>query len=160
MEAAPSIGSRTEFQAGLRWGLAASIERGARQIFCVDPEFTDWPLDDPALLDVLGQWLKLPQRRLTFLAQRYDEMALRHPRFVAWRRIWAHAIEFRSPEEMGSEVPALLLDDTAVCVQLFDSVHWRGRAEIDPRTATVLRQSLDALIQRSVPAFPVSTLGL
>lgn len=160
MTPAPAFASRAEFQAALLWGFEAALASGARKLWCVDRDFADWPLDDPALLDSLGGWLKLPQRRLLLLAAHYEDMGLRHPRFVAWRRNWVHAIDTLSPSESGLELPSLLVDDGAVCVQLVDAVHWRGQARLDVPAVIPFRQAIDALIQRSAPAFPASHLGL
>ena len=157
----PTIASRSEFQAAVRWGFDAAIATNARRIVAVDASFADWPLDDPALHTQLTGWLRLPQRRLLLLAARFDDVQRRHPRFVAWRALWAHAIETRAAaEEDAAELPTLLVDDGATSVHLRDPVHWSGRAEADPRTAHPWRERVDALLQRSEPAFPVNALGL
>lgn len=157
----PAIDSRSTFAAALRWGFEAAFARDARRIVCVDRDFADWPLDDPALLHAITQWLKRPLRRWVLLAQQYDEAARRHPRFVRWRADWAHAIDALSPPaEDRVELPTLLVDDGPVVVQLHDRVHWRGRAALDARDARAWRDELDAVLQRSTPDFPVNRLGL
>jgi hypothetical protein len=109
----------------------------------------------------LTAWLRLPQRRLALLAASFDEVPRRHPRFVAWRARWAHAVEgFAPPESDAADLPCVLVDDTAVGVQLIDRVHWRGRAERDPRSARLLRDSIDAVLQRSEASFSVNRVGL
>jgi hypothetical protein len=160
-ETVPPIGSRSEFAAAIRWGFEQAIARGARRMVCADRDFADWPLDDAPLQAALGAWLRLPQRRLVLLASSYDEVPRRQPRFVAWRASWSHAIEAWSPQEgSADDVPTLLVDDGAVSVHLLDNVHWRGRAELDPGSARLWRDRLDALLQRSEPAFAVNPLGL
>jgi hypothetical protein len=157
----PKIDSRAAFAAAIRWGFDAAAARSARRIVCVDRDFAEWPLDEPALLDTLTAWLRLPTRRLVLLADRYDEMPRRHARFVRWRADWAHAIDaFSPPTDDGADLPTLLVDDGPISVQLLDAVHWRGRCELDARHAQLWRESLDAVLQRSDPAFPVSHLGL
>ena len=157
----PKIDSRSAFGTGLRWGFDTAFARDARRIVCVDRDFAEWPLDDPALLDALAAWLRRPKRRLVLLADHFDAMPRCHPRFVRWRADWSHAIDaFAPPPEDRAELPTLLVDDGPVCVQLLDAVHWRGRCELDARHAQLWRENLDALLQRSVPAFPVSQLGL
>jgi hypothetical protein len=127
----------------------------------VDADFSDWPLDDPALLQALTDWLRLPQRRLLLLAADYEHLPRRHPRFERWRVDWTHAVEaWTPPPELADRLPRLLLDDGPVCVQLFDAQHWRGRAETDQRAASLCRQEIDAVLQRSETAFPVRRLGL
>lgn len=161
MSEAPPIGSRAEFTAALHWGFTEAFAAGARRIVCVDASFVDWPLDDSALLESLTAWLKLPQRRLVLLAADYGEVPRRHPRFVRWRRDWAHAIEAWAPPEGDAvTLPTLLLDDNAITVQLIDAEHWRGRAARDARAARLWRESIDAILQRSEASFPVYGLGL
>ncbi|MFY9510380.1 MAG: hypothetical protein WAQ05_05350 [Rubrivivax sp.] len=160
-DAPPPIGSRSEFQAAVRWGLQTAIAAGARRIVAIAPSFADWPLDEPALHQALAAWLRLPQRRLVLLAANYDAVPRRHARFVAWRTSWSHAIDTRSPAEGDTlELPTLLLDDGATTVHLLDPVHWRGRAACDARIAHQWRDEIDAHLQRSEPAFPVNALGL
>ena len=157
----PVIDSQAGFATALRWGFETAIGQGARQLLCVDARFEYWPLDDAALLAALGAWLRLPQRRLVLLAASFDEVPRRQPRFNTWRRDWTHATSFwQAPEEMAAELPTLLLADGAVSVRLIDAEHWRGRAEIDARSARLWRDRVDVVLQRSSPAFPVNTLGL
>ena len=157
----PKIDSRIAFAAALRWGFDTAFARDARRIVCVDRDFAEWPLDEPALLDALAAWLRRPKRRLVLLAADFRAIPQRHPRFMAWRRDWAHAIEARqAPQELAAGLPSVLLDDRQLSVQLLDYVHWRGRAAQDARIAHLLREQVDAVLQRSESAFPVNTLGL
>lgn len=157
----PTIASRDEWIAALRWGVATGIAQGTRGLVWVDPDFAGWPLSDVALLQILTGWLRLPQRRLILLAAQFDEVPTRHPRFVQWRRDWAHAVQvMQAPEELATSLPSALLDDRHVSVQLIDPVHWRGRASVSGRDAHLLRERIDAVLQRSELAFPVNTLGL
>lgn len=159
--AAPRIDSREAFADGLRWGFAAALADGARSITCVDPNFELWPLDDAALLDSLTAWLKLPQRKLVLLAASYDEVPRRQPRFTGWRVHWAHAIQaLQCPQEFAAELPSLLIDDRRTCVHLIDPVHGRGRADRDARSRLLWQEKVDVVLQRSEPAFAVTTLGL
>lgn len=157
----PVIDSRPAWTAALHWGLQTAIAQGARKLTCVDVDFADWPLNDAAWLQPLAAWLRLPQRRLVLLAARFDEVPRRHPRFVAWRSDWAHAVDaLQAPDELAGSLPSVLLDDREVSVQLLDPVHWRGRAALDARAAHLLRERIDAVLQRSAVSFPVKTLGL
>ncbi len=157
----PPIGSRAEYRAALRWGFTQAIAGGARQIVAVDRDFAEWPFEDPDLQAELAAWLRLPDRRLVLLATSYDEVVRRHPRFVAWRALWAHAIRAGSPPASDAvELPGLLVDDRDLSVHLIDPVHWRGRAALDARTAQAWRDRIDALLQRSETAFAVNQLGL
>jgi hypothetical protein len=160
-DGAPLIDSRASFVQALHWGFEAALAGQARQIVCIDPDFAHWPLDDAALHSALARWLRLPLRRLVLVAASYDEVPRRHPRFMAWRRDWAHAISpLAAPEELAASLSTLLLDDGAISVQLFDDKHWRGRAQRDARSAHLLRLEADALMQRCSPALAINVLGL
>jgi len=157
----PPIDSRESFAAALAWGFERAIGDGARLITCVDATFEHWPLDEPALLQALTAWLRLPQRRLLLLAAHYDEVPRRQPRFTAWRRDWSHAIQaMQAPTEFQADLPTLLLDDRSLCVNLINAVNWRGRATVDVRVRLLWQEKVDVVLQRSSVAFPVTTLGL
>ncbi len=157
----PLIGSRGEFLAAIAWGWQSAVAQGARRMMWIDNDFSDWPLDDAALLEGLGDWLHRPQRRLVMLARDWSSMRPTHARFCAWRPAYAHAVETRTPDdEDAAELPTMLLDDTRVCVRLVDRVHWRGRCSLDARDTRLLFAEFDALAQRSSHDFPVTRLGL
>ena len=157
----PSIDSREAFSAALRWGFDRAIVNGARCITCSDPTFEAWPLNDVALLQQLTNWLRLPQRRLVLLAASYDTVPRQLPRFTAWRRDWAHAIQALQPQaEISADVPSLLIDDRHVSVHLIDPLHWRGRASEEAGVRMLWQEKIDAVLQRSEAAFAVTTLGL
>ena len=157
----PPIESRDAFSAALRWGFDRAIANGARCITCSDPTFEAWPLNDAALLQQLTGWLRLPQRRLVLLAASYDTVPRQLPRFAAWRRDWAHAIQALQPQpEFVLDLPTLLIDDRNVSVNLIDPLHWRGRAALDTRTRLLWQEKIDVVLQRSEAAFAVTTLGL
>ena len=160
-ESPPRIDSRESFDAALRWGFETAVANSARCLTCVASSLEDWPLDDPALLDRLTAWLRLPQRRLVLLAATYDGVPRRLPRLTGWRRDWAHAITaLQPPPEVAADLPTLLIDDRSVAVHLIDPVHWRGRAAEDVRARLLWQEKVDAILQRSEPAFAVTTLGL
>jgi hypothetical protein len=160
-EKLPVIDSLGAWQQALVWGLDQALARQARRITCVDADFETWPFDDPAVLERLTAWLRLPQRRLVLLAADYGELPRRQPRFTVWRRTFAHAVDtWQAPEELAPTLPSVLVDDGPVSVQLIDSQHWRGRVALDPRSATLWRERIDVVLQRSDPAWPVHTLGL
>lgn len=156
----PEVRTRADFVRAVHWGVQAAVERGARRLWFTDPDFADWPLNDPDLLALLSPWLRLPQRQLVLLAERYDEVVRHQPRFVAWRRDWAHAVVAWTPQDTPADLPTWLLDDGPVCVVLADRVRWRGRCALDPREVHLRRQEVDAVLQRSESAFPVNQLGL
>ena len=64
------------------------------------------------------------------------------------------------PELEAQQVPTLLLVPGQVCVRLLDPVHFRGTVSNRAADQHDVRERIDALLQRSVEAFPVTTLGL
>lgn len=156
-----AIDSRGAFETSLHEALATAWSQRARRMVWVDPDFAAWPLDDAAWLQRLGEWLRLPQRRLLLLADDFEGLRQRCPRFVALYPLWSHAIAAHSPlPEDAVELPSLLLADSTVLVQLLDKDHWRGWSSFEPAALRLCQERVDALLQRSEPAFAATTLGL
>ena len=159
-ESITPIASRAEFLDAVRGAFALAVDTGAREIFLVDPNFADWPLNERAVIDALSRWAE-SSRMLTLQAHTFDEFARRQLRFVEWRRQWAHVVRCRNDPELEAEqVPTLLLVPGATCVRILDRVRYRGTASNRPVDLTECREAVDALLQRSVEAFAVTTLGL
>jgi hypothetical protein len=158
----PAIEGPEDFAPAVLWAVATAIADGARTLTAVDRAFGDiWPWDDAALLSSLAGWLRLPQRRLVLLAAGYEEMPRRFPRFVQWRRDWAHAIQpHQAPADLASLLPTALFDDRRVSVARLEDTQGHGRASLEPRTQLHWHDRTDAVLQRSSPGFPVTTLGL
>jgi hypothetical protein len=166
----PVMDTQAACAAGLLWGLQAAVARGARRITCVWPSgaawpggsaCSQWPLEDPAVLATLTTWLRQPQRQLVLLADNFDAVPRLLPRFTAWRREWAHALQaWQAPLELSADLPALLFDDKTTCVHIISPERWRGRAALSVRDTTVWAQRIDVVLQRSERAFAVNTLGL
>jgi hypothetical protein len=153
--------TRAGFSAALLWGLQSAAARGARRIVCASPDFSAWPLDDPAWQQALQDWLRRPLRSLVLLAGHFDEVPRQHPRFTRWRREWAHTMQTLAvPASVCAQLPTLLVDDGPVLVHLADLQRFRGRAALDAQAAHGWRQQLDALAQQSEPAFPVTSIGV
>jgi hypothetical protein len=156
-----TIDSRSGFVAAVHEALVQALARRARRMLWADSDFADWPLDDPALLPRLTDWLRLPQRQLILLASDYELLRRRRARFVATYRMWSHAIaSFAPAEDDVAQLPCLMLADRTVLVQLLDKVHWRGWTSTEPSSLRLAREQTDALLQRSESAFAVTTLGL
>ncbi|MGZ8259114.1 MAG: hypothetical protein ACXWUL_01020 [Caldimonas sp.] len=154
------ITSRAGFLDAIRSSFALAAHDGAREIVIVDPSFADWPLNDRAVIESLDGWVG-GQRILTVFAYSFDEFPRRHSRFVDWRRRWTHAVHCRNDPDLEAEqVPTLLLAPEVTCVRLLDRVRHRGTVSNRPVDMTECREAIDALLQRSVEAFPVTTLGL
>lgn len=154
------ITSRSEFHAALRSALARAAQQGCRELWWVDTDYADWPLNDAEVIQNLTQWA-LPHRRLTVLAQSFDELPRRHARWVQWRQLWAHVVQCRTNTELeAGQMPTLLLAPGLVTVRLVDPVHYRGTVSEHVADAVHAREGIDALLQRSSEAFPATTLGL
>jgi hypothetical protein len=153
------IDGRSDFTAAVRQALSQAARERARELCFVDPDFEAWPLDDPQVLGALTAWARLPKRQLLLIAARFDGLPRRCPRFTAWRRDWAHAIECRTTEVEASQIPTLLLAG-AHSLQLADRLQWRGHWLADDSEIGAWREVVDVLMQRSEPDFPANTLGL
>ena len=155
-----AIASRADFLAAVRAAFVEAEERDAAEIFIVDPTFGDWPLNEPALIDSLARWVD-SRKTLTVFAHDFSELARHQLRFVAWRRQWSHVVRCRSDPELEAEqLPTLLLVAGVTSVRLLDRVRQRGIASHRAIDLAEGRETVDALLQRSVEAFPPTTLGL
>jgi len=154
------IDTRAAWLGAVDWALEAALARGARQVWLVDPDFTGWPLGEPAFIARLQTFVRQPQRQLVLLARDFGEVPRRHPRFVAWRRDWAHAVTAWAVPEGGPSLPGLVVDDGPVCLHRWSRQPLRARALLDMEEAARWREQLDVLLQQCEPAFPVQTLGL
>lgn len=154
------ITSRTEFHAALRSAFAHAADLGAREIMLCDANFADWPLSERAVIDALTRWAG-STRRLTLYAQTFDEVARCHGRWTEWRRQWSHVVQCRSNGEIeASEFPTIYWATAAMSVRLADPVRFRGIASREAADALTCLEAIDAVLQRSAEAFPVTTLGL
>ncbi len=159
-EAASLITSRAEFHAALRHAFEKLASSGAREVWFTDEDFADWPLGDLATIDLLQQWAA-SNRKLTLVARHFDDVARRHPRWVAWRRSWSHIVSCRTNTELATgEFPSILLGLGTVSVRLVDNVHIRGRLSYDAADELRCRETVDAVLQRSEEGFPSTTTGL
>lgn len=155
-----SIDTRQGFAAACHAAVDQALAQRARQMSWVDADFGGWPLDDVTILQRLIDWLRLPQRRLTLLTAQPETLRSR-PRFMDVYRLWSHAIAVREPApDDAAELPSLLLVEGAMLVQLMDKRHWRGRCSAEPPELQAGRERIDALLQRSAPALPLTTLGI
>jgi len=147
-----------EFRQLVRDALAAAAHEGWREIILSDPSFGDWPLGELAVVQSLSAWSQ-SGRKCILLARRWDE-ALRHARFVSWRRTWSHIIEARAcrsadPLELPSAIwtPTWVLDRRNVETS-------RGYMGPEPDRRLALRERLNEWLGKSGPGFASATLGL
>lgn len=154
------ISSRAEFHDALREAFDFVAEQGCREVFIADPSFADWPLGERAVIESLTRWA-YAHRKLIVLAESFDDFQRRHPRWVEWRRQWAHVVECRavSSDDAG-QLKGLFLAPGLLTLRVLDPEHYRASLSFDPVDSTRVRDGFDALLQRSEEAFPATTLGL
>jgi len=154
------ITSRSEFHAALHSALAEAAAVGCRELWLCDNDFADWPLGERPVVDSFSQWAG-SHRRLTLIARTFDEVARRHARWSEWRRQWSHIVQCRSNSELESgQMPSVLLASDLLSVNLVDPVRYRGRFSHDAADGVRCREMIDAVLQRSEEAYPVTTAGL
>jgi hypothetical protein len=154
------ITSRSEFHEALREAFALAADEGCREVFIADPNFADWPLGDRSVIESLTRWA-YAHRKLTVLAEHFDEFPRRHVRWVTWRRQWAHVVDCRALAEVDAgQLQGLFLAPGLVTLRVLDPEHYRASLSFDPADAIRVRDHLDALLQRSEEAFPATNLGL
>lgn len=157
---ADRIDGRKAFEAALRAAFAAAATEGWRELYLCDCDFSNWPLGEREVVDSLSRWIG-GHRRLTLIAMHYDELARRHPRWVRWRALWGHAVSCRVATEISADdLPVMWLAPGALTVQLDDPVRFLGRVSRDPAVLVLARERIDAILQQTIEAMPVTTLGL
>ena len=150
---------RKDFQQLVRDALACAAREGWREIILSDPDFADWPLGERAVSESLRQW-SAAGRHCTLLACRYDEMAVRHARFVTWRRAWSHIVDARSVSSADPlEFPSAIWSPGWV-MQRLDPQRCNGVSGAEPERRLLLKENLQAWLAKSSASFPATTLGL
>ncbi|CAN5326097.1 hypothetical protein BH11PSE9_BH11PSE9_33940 [soil metagenome] len=154
------VGSRSEFHAAIRSAFAEAARVGCRELWLCDTDFADWPLGERAVIASLTEWAA-SHRRLTLLANHFDDVVRRHARWVEWRRSWSHLVHCRTNTDLESDkMPSLLLASGLVSVRLIDPAHHRGVVSQEAADGLRCREIVDAVLQRSEEAFSATTTGL
>ncbi len=150
---------RVEFEALVQNALHRAGADGWSEIILSDVDFSDWPLNQTAVIDSLNAWA-VAGRRITLLATRYDEVHRHHPRFVAWRRTWGHLIEGRVCDEPArGDVPSAIWSPSWF-MRRTDRVHQSGYCGTDPALKAGVREDLSERLRSSSAGFSASVLGL
>ena len=154
------IASRSGFHDALRSAFAEVAGAGCRELWLSDTSFAHWPLGERAVVESLTQWVH-SQRRITLLADTFDEVTRRHPRWVTWHRQWVHVVHCFTKSEHGpGPVPTLFLAPGLFSLNMADPMRFRGRLSRDASHMVLDKETLDAVLQHSEPAFPATTAGL
>ena len=160
MEETSQIDGCKSFEAALHAALAEAPAAGWRDLILCDPDFSHWPLGERAVVECLTQWIG-GHRHLTLVARHFDEFARRHSRWLRWRAQWSHVVTCRAvPDVAADDVPILLLAPGALLLRIDDPLRLRGRVSREPADLARAREQVDAILQRSTDALPVTTLGL
>lgn len=158
---------RQAFSSALVQALAWAAEQDCRDLRWMDASFVDWPLSESTFLAGLQNWTK-PGRRLLLLAEQFEDLRRRHPRFVQWRSRFGYCVEARAFDEdwrpLGHGAPEALSwakgRSGTLSLRLLEKQHWRGVLSLSPVDGVALREQTDASLQRSYESFASTTLGL
>lgn len=131
-----------------------------RDLWMVGEWFEAWPLDEPAVLDALSQWIKPAGRRLHIAGGDFEAVQRRHPRFATWRRDRGHLIDAWQPAQTERVVLGPLLLAPHQALELLEVERWSARSVRDPSALRALRDGVAALLHRCESGWPVTTLGL
>lgn len=160
-----AFSGRHEARAAMLEVLLGALAGEARLLQVWDVEPAQWPWSDAALLEVLARWAR-PGRRLQLLAPQYDELTRQHPRFVRWRRDYAHCVQARAVEEGFSlqGVPQALLlarlPESCLTLRVFERRLWRGELSHESGEYRRGQEWFDAAAQHAGDSFAPTTLGL
>ena len=150
---------RKDFQQLVRDALACAAREGWREIVLCDANFAEWPLGERVVAESLQSWSKTG-RRCTLLAGNWDDVVRRHPRFVTWRRTWAHIIDARSCSSADPLALPSAIWSPGWVMQRLDLERSNGYSGSEPERRVALRESLNEWLQRSSPSFAAHTTGL
>ncbi len=154
------ITTRSDFHTAILSAFAEAASAGCRELWLCDTDYADWPLGERAVIASLTEWAA-SHRRLTLIANHFDDVVRRHARWVEWRRSWAHLVHCRTNIELERDkMPTLLLAPGLVSVRLIDPVHHRGVVSKEAADGLQCREIVDAVLQRSEEAFSATTTGL
>ena len=151
---------RETFRQLVRDALIRAAEEGWRELLLCDATFADWPLGDKVCAQALDAWARGGARQFTMLAKHYDEVPRQHARFVEWRRQWSHKIECRACRAADEQDLPSALWSPAWTLQRLDPALCGGISGGGAERRQLLREQIEEWLQRSTPAFPVTTLGL
>jgi len=141
--------------------LAMATTAPAEACWC-DLDFAAWPLGERATVEALQRWaLAHSVPRLTLLAARYDEVTRRHPRWLTWRRSWAHRVScWTASDELAASLQPMCLWRDQVGLKVLDPLTGAGLWSTEPATLQLWQADFDAYLQRSTEGMPCTTLGL
>jgi hypothetical protein len=155
-----TIDGRPEWLSALRRGFETAAVSGSRELLLCDPDFTDWPLGEQAVVEHLSAWVDA-RSKMVLLAAQFDGVAQRHPRWVEWRRHWEHVVECRCVTTIEpSLIPSLFVVHGTWNGRLIGVERHRGSWSREAISERYCRDAFDAVLQRSETCFPATAIGL
>jgi hypothetical protein len=155
------ITARAEFQSAVRAFIENAGVAGVRRMWWLSPDYADWPLEEPAVIEALTHWARTPGAHITWIGHDFDRVRRAMPRLTRWRQTFSHVLSCRSPEEVcGTDMPTLLVADHLAVLRLLDLERMRGYVRTDGSDVQRAHEEIDVILQRSSDAFPAVTLGL
>ena len=126
----------------------------------IDPDFSDWPLDEAPVLAALTAWLRQGGRRLQWFGLDFERSARALPHLTRWRRDWQHVTEAFQPAA-GQPATALRgLLAPPFWLQRGASPQWRLRVDSNVQLCRAAEVEIADYLQHCEPAWPSTTLGL
>lgn len=154
---------RRDFQDLLVQGLQAAAQAACPLLWMCDPDFAAWPLGERRWVEALDSWAAAtrshPLAQLRVLGQRFDDMRLRHARFVDWRSRWSHRVDVRVWSAGQDSLPSVLWTPEWT-LQRVDDDRDVVVATTEAAQRTRLDEALQQRWQQARPGFPVTSLGL
>jgi hypothetical protein len=157
---AGAVDSEASFAQAVWAGIEQARQEGLRELTLCDPHFAFWPLSQERVLAALTVFVKLPGRRLVLVAQGYDHLRRRHPRFLRWRAVWGHAVTPLCFQDPSADLPSVLLADRAYALRLHAPEVWSGAWVSDRQRLIALVEQVALLRHQSHPDLPINLTGL
>lgn len=154
------VDSELAFGEAVWAGIEAAREQGVRELTFCDPHFAYWPLSQDRVLSSLTAFLKVPGRRLTVLAQEYEHLRRRHPKFVRWRQVWGHVVSPLYLHSPAADLPCLLLADVKHALLLQQADAWSGDWVTERGRVLALQEKVALWKQQAQPDLAISVTGL
>lgn len=157
-----TFSGQAEFVSLVRSCVVSACEQGTVNLVFCDTDFSNWPLDDEAIIAALQSWANSTsnQRMLVMVAATYGFVEQNHGAWVRWRKIWDHRVQcWQLNAQADPNLPGVFWSRQSMVV-----VHDRERCTgmMSREGQRIIREKgrLDEFIRQSDPAFPASTLGL
>lgn len=143
----------------VRRALAQAASDRWNHLILSDPDFTDWPLGERAVIESLNAWAG-GGRHVQFLAKDFGRLRERHPRLVQWRVTWSHVVDARACRDSSGDAVPSAIWTPRWCMERIDLDRSVVVATSLPQRRAALFERLQSAWQRGTPSFSASTLGL